>query len=73
MVIINMKPKDLFDEFNMYPEQLKRVSCMQYTYHNYNRFLGEEESLHHENETGLFNIGNRNESTITLYKNDLML
>ena len=37
-ICFTFKPNDFFHEFNMYPEHLRRVSVMQYTYHNFNRF-----------------------------------
>ena len=37
-VTLTLKPCDTFREFNMYPEQLSRVSVMQYAHHHYNRF-----------------------------------
>ena len=37
-ISLTLKPEDTFKEFNMYPEQLKRVSAMQYAYRNLSRF-----------------------------------
>ena len=44
-VCIIVMPKDLFCQFNMFPEQLSRVSIMQYLRINYRRFRTSDELL----------------------------
>ena len=64
-ICFTFKPNDFFHKFNMFPEQLRRVSAMQYTYHNFDRFRWEEsesfsspnQQLKFSNEKGLLGIG----------------
>ena len=57
--MISMFPaKDLFSLFNKYPEQLMRVSSMQYSRINYNRFY-ETQEIFHIQENTLFGFGNK--------------
>ena len=57
-----MRPMDLFAEFNMYPEQLSRVSIVQYTRFNYNRFENNPQ-INQSNERGLFGLSSSRMST----------
>ena len=60
-ISLTLKPGDAFREFNIYPEQLKRVSVMQYAHHNFNRFrmAGNGDQPRYSNEKGIFGLGTR--------------
>ena len=58
-ISLTLKVEDAFSEFNIYPEQLKRVSVMQYAQHNYNRFPTDCRQPRFSNEKGIFGLGTR--------------